>query len=98
MVENNKIVITHQQQEQQLADIQKQIEEQLLWTEYLPDVIQYEPGAFSAEELIKLRELGHHLKKLDNTYGNMQLVIWNKKDNLVSAASDRRGEGEAIVK
>ena len=66
--------------------------------QYLPDVIQYEPGAFSAEELIKLRELGHHLKKLDNTYGNMQLVIWNKKDNLVSAASDRRGEGEAIVK
>ena len=66
--------------------------------QYLPDVIQYEPNAFSAEVLTKLRELGHHLKPLDNTYGNMQLVIWNKKDNLVSAASDRRGEGEAIVK
>jgi gamma-glutamyltranspeptidase/glutathione hydrolase len=66
--------------------------------QYLPDVIQYEPGAFSAEEITKLQQLGHKLKPLDNTYGNMQLVIWNKKENVVTAASDPRGEGEAKVK
>lgn len=65
--------------------------------QYLPDVIQYEPNAFTAEELMNLEQLGHHFKPLEDTYGNMQLVIWNKKENIVSAASDQRGEGEAKV-
>lgn len=66
--------------------------------QYLPDVIQYEPNAFSSEVQMNLEQLGHELKELDDNYGNMQLVIWNKRENTVSAASDLRGEGVAKVK
>ena len=66
--------------------------------QYLPDVIQYEPNAFSAKTIKTLELLGHHLKPLDNTYGNMHVVIWDKKENKVTAASDKRGEGLAVVK
>jgi gamma-glutamyltranspeptidase/glutathione hydrolase len=66
--------------------------------QYLPDVIQYEPGTFSNKTVKILKELGHKLKPLENTFGNMQVVIWDKKENKVTAASDKRGEGEATVK
>ncbi len=66
--------------------------------QYLPDVIHYEPNTFSPEMIKTLKELGHHLKQLNNTFGNMQVVIWDKKENKVTAASDHRGEGLSIVK
>ena len=66
--------------------------------QYLPDVIQYEPNTFSDKTIMKLEQLGHKLKPLENTFGNMQVVIWDKKENKVSAASDARGEGQALVK
>jgi len=66
--------------------------------QYLPDHIQYEPGALSQKEIRGLKGLGHELKPLDNTYGNMHVVIWDKKQARVSAASDKRGEGQALVK
>jgi gamma-glutamyltranspeptidase/glutathione hydrolase len=66
--------------------------------QYLPDVIQYEPNTFSTKTIKTLEQLGHKLKPLDNTYGNMHMVIWDKKENRVSAASDARGEGAALVK
>lgn len=66
--------------------------------QYLPDVIQYEPKAFSNKTIKTLEQLGHKLKPLSNTFGNMHIVIWDKKENKVSAASDERGEGEAQVK
>ena len=65
--------------------------------QYLPDVIQYEPKAFSPELVKTLKQLGHKLKPLDNTFGNMHVVVWDKKENKVSAASDKRGEGESKV-
>jgi gamma-glutamyltranspeptidase/glutathione hydrolase len=66
--------------------------------QYLPDVVQFETGAFNADELDKLKQKGHQLKELDSRYGNMQTVIWDKKRNRVSAASDPRGEGLSVVK
>lgn len=65
--------------------------------QYLPDVIQFEPGALTADEQAELQFLGHALRELDSTYGNMQVVIMDKKNNQVTAASDPRGEGTAIV-
>ena len=66
--------------------------------QYLPDVIQHEPNAFSKKMITTLEQLGHKLKPLTNTYGNMHVIIWDKKNNEVTAASDARGEGEALVK
>jgi len=66
--------------------------------QYLPDVIQYEPNTFSGTTVKTLEQLGHKLKPLENTFGNMHVVIWDKKNNVVTAASDARGEGLSIVK
>jgi gamma-glutamyltranspeptidase/glutathione hydrolase len=63
--------------------------------QYLPDEIQFEPGALTGEEQDGLRALGHALKDVGRDYGNMQAVLWYKSINFVFAASDPRGEGVA---
>jgi len=65
--------------------------------QYLPDEVQFEPGALMADEVVALTRLGHQLKPLKRSYGNMQGVYWNKKTKAVSAASDPRGIGDALV-
>ncbi len=65
--------------------------------QYLPDMIFYEAGAINESNVGYLQSMGHELKELPRPYGNMQVVIWNKQANTVSAASDPRGEGKALV-
>lgn len=65
--------------------------------QYLPDVVQYEPDAFSQAEQHELQGMGYSLKPINSGFGNMQLVIWDRKTGKVSAASDPRVEGEALV-
>lgn len=61
--------------------------------QYLPDVVEHEPGAFSREQVRALEAKGYTLKLREAGYGNMQAVVWRKKSNRVEAASDPRGEG-----
>ena len=42
--------------------------------------------------------MGHQLKEIQYRYGNMQGVQYNKKTSALSAASDPRGEGLALVR
>jgi gamma-glutamyltranspeptidase/glutathione hydrolase len=63
----------------------------------MPDMIEYENGAFSTEELAKLKSLGHELKPVRYPYGDMQAALLNKSTKQLSAASDKRGEGRAVV-
>jgi gamma-glutamyltranspeptidase/glutathione hydrolase len=65
--------------------------------QYLPDVVQFEPGAFDAELQQELLARGHELKPLDSDYGDMQAIYWNKQTGLVLPASDPRGIGDARV-
>src|SRR5690606_41771891 len=65
---------------------------------YLPNRLQFEQGAFSPEQQAALRELGHQLLELERTYGNMQAILWDKTSGAVQAASDPRGEGQAIAR
>ncbi len=65
--------------------------------QYLPDQIQYEPGALSNELVNALQTRGHKMKRLDHQYGGMQAILWDKKLNRVTAASDPRGIGTAQV-
>ncbi len=65
--------------------------------QFLPDLIQHEPGTFSSEQKQELQALGHELKDIKRTYGNMQAILWDKKNDHVSAASDPRNEGMANV-
>jgi len=65
--------------------------------QYLPDVIQHEPNTFKEETVLKLIKKGHKLKSVGRSYGNMHAILWNKKQNKLMAASDRRGSGLAVV-
>jgi gamma-glutamyltranspeptidase/glutathione hydrolase len=66
--------------------------------QYLPDVIQYEPGALSPDVQQALRAQGHALKALERDYGNMQAIYWDYANKRVDAASDPRGIGSAEVR
>jgi gamma-glutamyltranspeptidase/glutathione hydrolase len=66
--------------------------------QYLPDVVTHEARAFGADEVRALQGFGHRLDAVRGSYGNMQLVMWNKKSGRMEAASDPRGEGGARVK
>jgi len=63
--------------------------------QFLPDVVQYEQGAFSPGVASKLRKRGHHLKQI-HRYGNMQAIVFDRKAGTLTGISDRRGEGEAM--
>lgn len=63
--------------------------------QYLPDRLQYEPGALADDELAALRGLGHTLEAHGRRYGDMQVVVWDRRDGTVRGASDPRGEGLA---
>jgi gamma-glutamyltranspeptidase/glutathione hydrolase len=65
--------------------------------QYLPDRILFEPNAFTAAEQEALRAKGHRLEATGDTYGNMQLILWDRAAQRVQAASDPRGIGEAKV-
>ncbi len=65
--------------------------------QYLPDVISYEPDVFDESLVNALQELGHKTKALERTYGNMQVIVLDKKTGRLDAASDDRGLGKAKV-
>ncbi len=65
--------------------------------QYLPDVVQFERGAFTVGEILGLEGMGYKLQQLHNDYGNMQIVILDKVHHSVTAASDPRGDGLAEV-
>ncbi len=66
--------------------------------QYLPDVIQYEKGGLTDDEIAGLKHKGHSLKEISRRYGNMQAILWDKYNNTVSAASDPRKAGLALVR
>lgn len=65
--------------------------------QYLPDAVQFEKNGLSLAEQQALKKRGHVVTEKNRQYGNMQAVLWNKKTNQLSAASDPRGEGKATV-
>ena len=65
--------------------------------QYLPDRIEVEPGALSEDAIAELQLRGHRIRRLDDSYGNMQAVVWDMASGEVSAAADPRGIGSAAV-
>jgi len=66
--------------------------------QYLPDQIEYEPGALTTEEQDGLNALGHRLRVVSSGFGNMQAVWWDKAGDGLQAAADPRGIGTGQVK
>ncbi|MGA9852268.1 MAG: gamma-glutamyltransferase [Gammaproteobacteria bacterium] len=65
--------------------------------QYLPDVVFYEPGAFTPDEITGLGKMGYTLKET-RPYGNMQSITWDYRSGKVTAAADPRDVGTAEVK
>ncbi|MEN8259640.1 MAG: gamma-glutamyltransferase [Pseudomonadota bacterium] len=66
--------------------------------QYIPDVVHYEKGGLTDDEIEGLEKLGHTLKEVGYRYGDMHAVLWDKSGNTITAASDPRGEGLAVVR
>ena len=66
--------------------------------QYLPDQVQHEADALTQNEIMALSQMGHQLKQVDSPFGNMQAIYLDKQSGQVSAASDSRGIGSALVK
>jgi gamma-glutamyltranspeptidase/glutathione hydrolase len=65
--------------------------------QFVPDVVEYEKGAMTDAQIKGLSAKGHQLKEARYLYGDMQAVLLNKTTRSLSAASDKRGEGRAVV-
>lgn len=61
--------------------------------QFLPDLVQFEQGAFSPDEAEELSRRGHQLKEMRN-YGNMHTIMLNRKSGELTGVSDPRGEGK----
>ena len=63
--------------------------------QYLPDLIQFEPNTFSPEIQEGLKAMGYKLMPLDQYYGDMQAITWDRDRNQLTATSDPRNIGLA---
>jgi gamma-glutamyltranspeptidase/glutathione hydrolase len=61
--------------------------------QYLPDAISTEPGAFAPDEIEALRARGHAVTPGERPWGNMQVVIWDRRSGATQAGSDPRWKG-----
>jgi len=59
--------------------------------QYLPDQIQIEPNSFHQNWINGLKLKGHTVKTENRSWGNMQLIYFDKKNRQSYAASDPRG-------
>ena len=60
--------------------------------QYHPDYVLYEEEAFMPNEINELESMGHKFKKSNRQFGNMQIIMWDHKNNKIEIASDPRGK------
>jgi gamma-glutamyltranspeptidase/glutathione hydrolase len=66
--------------------------------QFMPDRVLHEAEAFVPAVAAQLRLLGHELALSERRYGNMQVVILSRSNNVLTGAADPRGEGSALVR
>lgn len=64
--------------------------------QYLPDRIEYEPGAFGAEWIEALKAKGHVVQEGKRRWGNMQGVFVDRRSGEATAAGDPRGKSGVL--
>ena len=65
--------------------------------QYIPDWLQFEPDTFPPSLQEGLKRMGYHLAPLNQYYGDMQAITWDREHNLLTAASDPRHIGLGAV-
>ncbi|MGH8077309.1 MAG: gamma-glutamyltransferase, partial [Lysobacter sp.] len=58
--------------------------------QWMPDAISAEPGALDAGTVAALQAMGHTVNAGENTWGNLQTVVWDKRANTLDGGSDPR--------
>ena len=66
--------------------------------QFVPDQVYFEADAFDQNIRLELQMRGHRLQSAGRKYGNMHVVILDKRKQRLTAASDPRGEGLAEVR
>ena len=79
------------------GDVNAMVSQPRFHHQFVPDRIEFEDGAFDAATQAALAGLGHTLQATSRNYGDMHVVIWDRKTGHVTAASDPRGLGLAQV-
>lgn len=79
------------------ADAQAMVSHGRYHHQFLPDEVEYEPGGLNEELLTTLAAHGHSLRNTGRRYGDMQVIVGDKKTGALQAASDPRGVGSAVV-
>lgn len=79
------------------ADADTMVSNKRFHHQYWPDVVDFEAGAFTADELAQLEAMGHELQPSRRPFGNMNVVSWDFASDAVESATDPRGEGEGRV-
>ncbi len=79
------------------ADAREMVSLKRYHHQYFPDAVAYEKGALTADEEAALAARGHKLQPSARSYGNMQVVTWDRETGRVEAASDPRGGGDVTV-
>lgn len=79
------------------GDAQEMVSLKRFHHQYYPDVVVYEEGALTAGEKAGLEARGHKLEPSPRSFGNMQVITWDRATGKVDAASDPRGGGEVTV-
>ncbi|MFN0314882.1 MAG: gamma-glutamyltransferase [Burkholderiales bacterium] len=64
--------------------------------QYLPDRVEYEPGAFDKDWIEALKAMGHNVQEGKRRWGNMQAVYVDKRSGTVKAYSDPRGKSGVL--
>ena len=64
--------------------------------QYHPDYVLYEEEALLDTEIVELESMGHTLKKSTRQFGNMQIILMDKKNHAVEIASDPRGKEKSL--
>lgn len=66
--------------------------------QYLPDLLSAEQGAFDARAVADLRARGFTVSAEEKPWGNMQLVLWDRKARRVEAGTDPRWKGTGAAR
>jgi gamma-glutamyltranspeptidase / glutathione hydrolase len=76
---------------QSAPDVHRIVNLPRLHHQYLPDRVEIEPDGFNYDLIEGLEAMGHSVQAARRTWGNMQVVYYNKRTGETAAANDQRG-------
>ncbi|ANQ48137.1 gamma-glutamyltransferase [Flammeovirga sp. MY04] len=76
-------------------NMQEAVNAKKFHSQWMPDKVYYEDGAFSDQTIEKLRSMGHDLE-ITEQLGKMDCILIRKDSTLEGASDVKRGDGRAL--